>query len=1229
MTAFNSGLDGLASSGPNGTRIDETNIAEMVKASETLAEMVRRTRDLLNAAGFSTSGGQVVSVLASDVSDRVVDGVGGSNADRRTAAVSTIVNAQVLLESMANELHVNGSDATNAMRAAIDQVSPATPTTLIDELPVTADMIAKARVGLAAAYAVDPAPAILELHTAVSGIQPGQSAMLVGVILPNDYRSVLQSALSMIAGADDATLDLVNAVARTGGDISAVNLAPSIQGVPASSVVAGSPYSFTAVASDSNGDVLTFDIVNLPSWASFNMSTGELFGTPVVSDVGTYPNIVISVSDGEFSSSLAAFTIIVSANNSAPQISGSAPTSVNVGGNYSFTPTASDPENDTLTFSVSGLPSWASFNTSSGRISGTLQSGDVGTYTNIVISVSDGEFSSSLAAFTITVLANNSAPQISGSAPTSVNVGGNYSFTPTASDPENNTLTFSVSGLPSWASFNTSNGRISGTPQSGDVGTYANIVITVSDGEFSASLAAFTITVSANNSAPQISGTPDTGVNVGGNYSFTPTASDPDNDTLTFSVSGLPSWASFNTSSGRISGTPQSGDVGTSSNIVISVSDGEFSSSLAAFTITVSADNAPPQISGSAATSVNVGDNYTFTPTASDPDNDTLTFSVSGLPSWASFSTSNGRISGTPQSGDVGTSSNIVITVSDGEFSSSLSAFSITVSANNAPPQISGSPDTGVNVGGNYSFTPTASDPENDTLTFSVAGLPSWASFNTSSGRISGTPQSGDVGTSSNIVISVSDGEFSSSLSAFTITVSANNSAPQISGSATTSVNVGDNYAFTPTASDPENDNLTFSVSGLPSWASFSTSNGRISGTPQSGDVGTSSNIVISVSDGEFSSSLSAFTITVSANNSAPQISGSAPTSVNVGDNYAFTPTASDPENDNLTFSVSGLPSWASFSTSNGRISGTPQSGDVGTSSNIVISVSDGEFSSSLSAFTITVSANNSAPQISGSAPTSVNVGDTYAFTPTASDPDNDTLTFSVSGLPSWASFNTSNGRISGTPQSGDVGTYANIVISVSDGEFSSSLSAFTITVSANNSAPQISGSAPTSVNAGENYAFTPTASDPDNDTLTFSVSGLPSWANFNTSTGRVNGTPQSGDVGTYPNIVISVSDGEFSSSLSAFTITVEAVSLGSVTLTWTAPTLNEDGTTLTDLDGYKIYWGTTPGNYPNSVTIDNESVLTHVVDNLAPGTYVFVATSFNTSGEESRYSGMATKVVP
>jgi len=220
---------------------------------------------------------------------------------------------------------------------------------------------------------------------------------------------------------------------------------------------------------------------------------------------------------------------------------------------------------------------------------------------------------------------------------------------------------------------------------------------------------------------------------------------------------------------------------------------------------------------------------------------------------------------------------------------------------------------------------------------------------------------------------------------------------------------------------------------------------------------------------------------------------------------------------------------------------------------------------------------------------------------------------------------------LSGTPSGGDAGTYSGIVISVSDGEFSASLAAFSITVNAvaSNSPPQISGTPATSVNEGQAYSFTPTASDPDGDSLTFSISNRPTWASFNTSTGSLSGTPGAADVGVYTNIVISVLDGQASDSLPSFNISVEAISLGSATLSWTAPTQNEDGTELTDLAGFKLYWSTTPGSYPNSVTIDNPTVTTYVVDNLAPGTYEFVATAYNASGVESQFSGTATKVIP
>ena len=178
------------------------------------------------------------------------------------------------------------------------------------------------------------------------------------------------------------------------------------------------------------------------------------------------------------------------------------------------------------------------------------------------------------------------------------------------------------------------------------------------------------------------------------------------------------------------------------------------------------------------------------------------------------------------------------------------------------------------------------------------------------------------------------------------------------------------------------------------------------------------------------------------------------------------------------------------------------------------------------------------------------------------------------------------------------------------------------------NGAPVISGNPAGAVKIGEAYSFTPNASDTDNDSLSFAIDSKPSWASFNTGTGKLSGRPTLGNIGVYSNILISVSDGAASASLPRFSISVDQVGTLSTTLSWTPPTENEDGTALTDLDGYKIYWGTTPGNYPNSVTINNEGLTTYVVDNLVPGTYEFVATSFNTAGVESVYSNPATKVV-
>ncbi len=178
------------------------------------------------------------------------------------------------------------------------------------------------------------------------------------------------------------------------------------------------------------------------------------------------------------------------------------------------------------------------------------------------------------------------------------------------------------------------------------------------------------------------------------------------------------------------------------------------------------------------------------------------------------------------------------------------------------------------------------------------------------------------------------------------------------------------------------------------------------------------------------------------------------------------------------------------------------------------------------------------------------------------------------------------------------------------------------------NAAPTIFGNPAGAVKIGDAYSFTPSASDPEGDALTFGVQNMPLWATFDTATGELSGSPSLGDIGTYNGITISVSDGPNSASLAAFSVTVSQVALGSATLSWTAPTQNDDGTPLMDLAGYKIYYGTAQGNYPTSIQIDNPGITTYVVENLTPNTYYFVSTAFNSSSVESVFSNEAVKVI-
>jgi len=179
-----------------------------------------------------------------------------------------------------------------------------------------------------------------------------------------------------------------------------------------------------------------------------------------------------------------------------------------------------------------------------------------------------------------------------------------------------------------------------------------------------------------------------------------------------------------------------------------------------------------------------------------------------------------------------------------------------------------------------------------------------------------------------------------------------------------------------------------------------------------------------------------------------------------------------------------------------------------------------------------------------------------------------------------------------------------NLVVTDNEGANASDTIVVSITDVPVNQAPVISGIPESSVTEDEFYTFTPEASDPEEDTLTFSVSNLPEWASFDTLSGTISGTPVTADIGYYDNITITVSDGELSGSLTEISIDVLA-----------APVLIPENPLLSEVGGYSISMGTSIDSITDQGTLGISSDTISSVDLEASDTYYISVNVLDTDG--------------
>ncbi len=333
-------------------------------------------------------------------------------------------------------------------------------------------------------------------------------------------------------------------------------------------------------------------------------------------------------------------------------------------------------------------------------------------------------------------------------------------------------------------------------------------------------------------------------VNEGQLLELTITAIDPDEDTLNYSASNLPSGANFDPVTQKFSWTPDYTQAGNYSVLFTVTDNGSPPMSTSEeITIAVGNVNRPPVLDSIGSRQVNEGQLLKFTITASDPDGDALTYSASNLPMGAIFDSATMTFSWTPTYDQAGNYPEVRFTVTDNGIPSASTSEDITITVGNVnrPPVLASIGDKMVNEGEVLEFTITATDPDGDALIYSANNLPTGATFNSVAQKFSWTPTYDQAGNYPNIEFTVTDNgdpiENGSEL--ITITVGNVNRAPVFAPVGTQQVIENQLLQFSVTATDYDGDTITYSTSSLPNGASFDTNNRLFSWKPGSAQAGT------------------------------------------------------------------------------------------------------------------------------------------------------------------------------------------------------------------------------------------------------------------------------------------------------------------------------------------------------------------------------------------------------
>jgi hypothetical protein len=536
---------------------------------------------------------------------------------------------------------------------------------------------------------------------------------------------------------------------------------PLITSTPITTAVQDVLYEYHFEARDYLGGLITLSAEIKPDWLNFDPGSGMLTGTPTNLEVGDH-DVKLKATDGT-TDVFQEFTITVQNENDPPEITSTpSGTSLVQGTAFSYTlvATDSDPE-DEITLSAEVIPDWLSFNATSGLLSGTPGPEAAGyqpdTTHQVVLRATDLAGAYDEQEIIITVTNVNDPPELVSQLELQIDRGGSGEITEDlliVYDPDDHYPADHTVSVVAGDDYTFEDMVV--TP---DPAFYGNLDVNleISDGQATAQ-EVFVMRVNYVDIEPVFTTIPDTTANEGQAYTYVVTAYDPDEDDdinpqdLIYTAEVLPTWLEF-TAANILLGIPQRENVGDNP-VSIKVTDGTYDV-FQTFVIKVESNNNKPVITTSPPLLVDNYSEYNYMISAVDADpTDELTYGVEKLPAWLTFNPVTQILSGTPTKDDVTGDNEVILTVTDG-WDIVRQPFTITVRNVNVPPVVTSEPVETAYVNQPYTYLVTAVDYDGDLITYSKVVVPTWATFDSNTQVLQGTPTNADLGTSQQVYINI------------------------------------------------------------------------------------------------------------------------------------------------------------------------------------------------------------------------------------------------------------------------------------------------------------------------------------------------------------------------------------------------------------------------------------------------------------------------------------------